>query len=242
MYISWHRAVWHLWSRYIFVKSRKFGDLSEELDACLARHAHACARVTAARTARKIGGRRCRRERSRKKRGEKADPSVATTKGEEKEKQERKRAKGGPFVVGGYRENEARHRVPHGPFSRHGARRRPQQCGPRGELGPAARARARNRDNDRREPHTRLAHVRAARAVNTNRVFFILGATSLFLLLFFFFFFILLFRLLFLLLFPRRRSPPRVSVSFSRDSAATATGPARSRWLRTSAPLFFLLQ
>ncbi|KAL0107640.1 hypothetical protein PUN28_014741 [Cardiocondyla obscurior] len=39
-------------------------------------------------------------------------------------------------------------------------------------------ARARDRDNDRREPHTRLAHVRAARAVNANRVFFILGATS----------------------------------------------------------------
>lgn len=88
--------------------------------------------------------------------------------------------KGAPFV-GGYRENEARHRVPHGPFSRHGARQRPQQSGPPSAGARAARARARDRDNDRREPHTRLAHVRAARAVNTNRVFFILGATSLFL-------------------------------------------------------------
>lgn len=79
----------------------------------------------------------------------------------------------------------------------------PRSRGP----GPAAGARARDRDNDRREPHTRLAHVRAARAVNTNRVFFILGATFLLLLcllfivfLFFFFFFvfsILLFRLFF---------------------------------------------
>lgn len=159
-------------------RPEKFDDLSKELDACLARHAHACTRVMASRTARKIGGSRCRRERSRGGWGEKAEPRCwRRRRGEERGKQERKRAKGGPFV-GGYRENEARHRVPHGPFSRHGARRRPQQCGPE-EPGPAARARARDRDNDRREPHTRLAHVRAARAVNTNRVFFILGATSL---------------------------------------------------------------
>lgn len=105
----------------------------------------------------------------------------------------------------------------------------PRSRGP----GPAAGARARDRDNDRREPHTRLAHVRAARAVNTNRVFFILGATFLlllFLLFFVFLFFFFVFSiLLFRLFFPRRRAPSRVSVSFSRDSDATATGPARSR-------------
>lgn len=67
-------------------------------------------------------------------RREGTESMVAVTKGEEKEKQERKRAKGGPFV-GGYRENEARHRVPHGPFSRHGARR----DGDRNSAGPRSR-------------------------------------------------------------------------------------------------------
>jgi len=89
----------------------------------------------------------------------------------------RKRAKGGPFASGGYRENEARHRVPHGPFSRHGAPTETAIARAQATEGPGSGARARDRDNDRREPHTRLAHVRAARAVNTNRVFFILGAT-----------------------------------------------------------------
>lgn len=94
-------------------------------------------------------------------------------------------------------------------------------------LRPTARARARDRDNDRREPHTRLAHVRAARAVNTNRVFFILGATSLFLLLIF----LLLHRLLlFLLPLPPRSATNLLLVFpsfFLRAPTATATSPAR---------------
>lgn len=128
---------------------------------------------------------------------------------EEEDEPEEASKRGAP--VGGYRENEARHRVPHGPFSRHEARQRPQQPGPE-RWGPARRTRARDRDNDRREPHTRLAHVRAARAVNTNRVF---SSSAL----------------------PpsscsrgcRRccccwQSPSRLSVSFSWDSATTGDG------------------
>lgn len=64
-----------------------------------------------------------------------------------------------------------------GPSAGTGPDRDRNSPGPRAP-GPAVRARARDRENDRREPHTRLAHVRAVRAVNTNRVFFILGATS----------------------------------------------------------------
>lgn len=45
--------------------SRKSDDCSQGLDACLARHAYACTRVTAVRTVRKTGGRRCRRARER---------------------------------------------------------------------------------------------------------------------------------------------------------------------------------
>lgn len=129
-------------------------DRSQGLDACLARHAHACTRVTAVRTVRKTGGRRCRRARERerpcKERKEEerggsssgGSGSSSTSsddgggggggngdEGGRRKRSRRKRAKGGPFV-GGYRENEARHRVPHGPFSRHGARQRPQQSGP----------------------------------------------------------------------------------------------------------------
>lgn len=97
-----------------------------------------------------------------------------------------------------------------------------------GALGPR-RARARDRDNDRREPHTRLAHVRTARAVNTNRVFFILGATSS------------SSSSSSTTIFStatassrccccrRRRSPSRVSVSFSLGPAAIATDLARLR-------------
>lgn len=121
--------------------------LASGLDACLARHAHACTRVTAVRTVRKTGGRRCRRERKsgngRAKRGAKrketaaaataATAAASAASGDEAEGGEGgargSEQKGAPFV-GGYRENEARHRVPHGPFSRHGARQRPQQSGP----------------------------------------------------------------------------------------------------------------
>lgn len=47
---------------------------------------------------------------------------------EDEDEPEEASKRGAP--VGGYRENEARHRVPHGPFSRHEARQRPQQLGP----------------------------------------------------------------------------------------------------------------
>lgn len=126
----------------------------------LARHAHACTRVTAARTARKTGqeegeeregGVRCRRveqERSRKRGREEEEAARRQHRRRgRRRRSRRKRAKGAP--VGGYRENEARHRVPHGPFSRHGARRRPQQPGPgrrgppRGTAGPCSRQRQR---------------------------------------------------------------------------------------------------
>lgn len=161
-------------------RPEKFDDLSEELDACLARHAHACTRVMASRTARKIGGSRCRRERSRRMRGEggKAPMVAATGRGRGEGEAGEEASKRGPL----------RRRLPweRGEASRPTRALQPAR-GPTETAtvrapwsrGPAARARARDRDNDRREPHTRLAHVRAARAVNTNRVFFILGATSL---------------------------------------------------------------
>ena len=56
--------------------------------------------------------------------------------------------------VGGYRENGAMPRVPHGPFSRHGTRQRRNNVGPDGH-----KSWLQERDAGRREPHTRLAHV-----------------------------------------------------------------------------------
>lgn len=166
-------------------------------DACLARNAaHACTRESRlVRTARKTGGRRCQRDGARSgRRGRKRRRRMSR----------RKRAKGGPL-------SEATVRTRRGIASHTGpsAGTRPDRdrnsSGP--SLGPGtADPCSRDRDNDRREPHTRLAHVRAARAVNTNRVF---SSSAL----------------------PPsscscrcrrcRQSPSRLSVSFSWDSATS---------------------
>jgi len=75
----------------------------------------------------------------------------------------RKRAKGGPFV-GGYRENEARHRVPHGPFSRHGARQRSQQSGP-----PSVGARRPGPCSRQRQRQARASHATRTRPSRLSR-------------------------------------------------------------------------
>lgn len=163
---------------------RKSDDRSQGLDACLARHAHACTRVTAVRTVRKTGGRRCRREHKsgngRAKRGAKrketaaaataaaaAAAAASAASGDEAEGGEGgargSEQKGAPFV-GGYRENEARHRVPHGPFSRHGARQRPQQSGP-----PSAGARCPGPCSRQRQRQARASHATRTRPCRPSR-------------------------------------------------------------------------
>lgn len=164
---------------------RKSDDRSQGLDACLARHAHAYTRVTAVRTVRKTGGRRCRREHKsgngRAKRGAKrketaaaaaaataaAAAAASAASGDEAEGGEGgargSEQKGAPFV-GGYRENEARHRVPHGPFSRHGARQRPQQSGP-----PSAGARCPGPCSRQRQRQARASHATRTRPSRPSR-------------------------------------------------------------------------
>ena len=158
----------------------------------------------------------------------------------------RKRAKGGSFV-GGYRENEARHRVPHGPFSRHGARQRPQQSGPPSvgahRSGPCSRQRQRQAraSHATRTRPSRPSREHKPRFFHSRR--YLPSFLILILLLFLLLLLLLLHHcLLFLLPLPPRschQPPSRISVLFSASSGYYRDGP-RSRWLRAFFPCFSL--
>lgn len=158
---------------------RKFDDLTEELDACLARHAHACTRVMAARTGRKIGE------------GEGEVPRRRAARGGQRDRRGRGGGGGGrrgSEQKGGAPSSEATVRTRRGIASHTGPSAGTGPDGDRNsagptEPGPGARGpRSRGPCSRQRQRQARASHATRTRPSRPSRehkprFFFILGAT-----------------------------------------------------------------